>query len=654
MPLSDHQTAIDFLEQFYQFLQEQGLFADKARSYNYLNTLIANKNNSHFIAQLHTKELQAVTSNQYSLTSMLFYSLAGFDEQKIEMNAFRSYLNAVMDSLPLLSKEILNTAFNFPLILVFKHDKHTALSLAVDLLIRLRIADMKTYFDHHEAYQPMMQLWFSHVIQYLISQGVDPDKGFIGRFSILETCIKYSRLMEDDELYQLAHELLTPTRQIDNVTAAFAIANLRGYPEAFQKALLAKGADINHLSSSSLFSTPVLEPILNDAIRRKEHMRIKQLLTFGANPNKMPVLRDKLPPLRRERAHACVLTPFQLAVSLDDAVTIDMIRQHCQLNSIPIQIELDSFEKSRPVFHSLDSMYKYQGAELFIYVRNSVFGNEAIPLIKNKFGLNCFIESQNDQPNVIEAISWLYERAPYSCAARFWSPALDALKKEQQSVKAFAVYIGDTPHQYGLQQSQSQENCCTGVYVSHGNISVQTGLSIERYVYAIAHEVGHLLDVKNLGLGTISGICSNQAISFVKAMEKDFEHFDNKCYSGDDFVQIRMPIFQIKQYPNRTNQIQEFFTRVLIHIPIHYAFTHPHATEDELMSKLRHYFPETIGWYEMSYAALNHTLTRALDQTLFGHRTDSEYKIAGLAHSDSDYKMSENPVSKEPQSRALG
>lgn len=73
--LIDHQSQTDFIEQFYQFLKEQSTYVDGNLPYKYLNILLMNKDNPDFITLLHTRELEALKSGQYSLTYMMLYVL---------------------------------------------------------------------------------------------------------------------------------------------------------------------------------------------------------------------------------------------------------------------------------------------------------------------------------------------------------------------------------------------------------------------------------------------------------------------------------------------------------------------------------------------------------------------------------------------------
>lgn len=462
---------------------------------------------------------------------------------------------------------------------------------------------------------------------------MDPDKGFIHCFSVLASCIKYSLPIEDDELYKLAQQLLESSQQMDRqekpLPTAFALANMLGYPDEFQKKLLFKGANVNHLFRPKLLSPVALEPVLNHAIRTKDHERIKQLLEFGANPNTTPTIDEIDIAFSRGKRVVCLLTPFQLTVSLDDHNATAIIRQHCQKKGIPLQAELVPFEQNRIVFDSLDSIYKYQGPKLFIRVNDSIFGDKIVPGLKESFGLNCFVETINDVANVTEAIRWLYEKAPHSCAARFWLPVLERLKQEQKDDKKFAISVGDTANQYHTKQNKSQESYCCGIY--HGNISVQTGLTVSEYVRVLAHEIGHLFDAKLFGLGTLAAVTNKVAQSFAKAMKQDLANFKNHPRQPSDFMQIEVPILGIENYPQDADKLKEFFTRVLVHIPIDFAFTHPKATEETLITKMHYYFPETMRWFEELYPAVNDTLDVAanINFMLFGKSQSGKAALDG-------------------------
>ncbi|QLH41815.1 MAG: hypothetical protein HWD59_03205 [Coxiellaceae bacterium] len=97
------------------------------------------------------------------------------------------------------------------------------------------------------------------------------------------------------------------------------------------------------------------------------------------------------------------------------------------------------------------------------------------------------------------AIAWLMEVAPQTAAGRFWNLAMNYLKREFEINTDFNIFVSPAPAIRNKTKAyDSKQYFCEGVLSD--DIHILSGLSKEKMIKNLAHETGHLVDVKSFKL----------------------------------------------------------------------------------------------------------------------------------------------------------
>lgn len=532
--------------------------------------------------------LQSVKTGDNPLLSTLLGQVEFDINYPNRWTSFELYIELVKYYVLSFSIEALNevSSFGYPL-----RSKFTPFSLCIEFLLRLYRLNIKNLFLNSNVYVAMQRRWQSEIIDPLITKGADIELGrYRFKQTLLSACLEHFIPPEvDGGIIALTQYVLDRTKLINEADitgkTALATAVLRELPIPFLEKIMARQAAPNPCFAADFFKTS-REHLLCHLIRKQAYAHIEWLLQQGANPNLVPVDAN---PSTQTIQQETWLSPYQLAVALDDARAIDLINQAAIKRKIELIPNLSRIESNRDQKIYASPVLKFQGTKLFLQCKSRLFSSSSHLLadIFQKFGVKCFVNNDSDKPNTIKALTWLFRNASQSCARKFWQLAHHFILQECSNNPKFALYVSNAP------AGAKPNDHCSGLYCD--NIYISNGLSEALMVDVLIHEIGHLVDCNSLKLTSFQAINDPLAQLFREYVTKDLAQMSNI----DAWISFRL--FTLKSAYAKES-FEEYFTLIFFELPIHFAYENPRATEAQLFNHMSQHFPNCMSWFD-SYIA---------------------------------------------------
>lgn len=485
----------------------------------------------------------------------------------------------------------------------------TLLSLSINYLVKLykKNRDNLSQFLFKEVayYQDLQKKWIYEVVRPLLAKGCNVDLGACNGLSILSACIQeYLPPNCDQPFASLIDDIIMKTKAVDKSspqtgTTPLVIAALRGLPDDVIEKLIHKGSNVNVCSRKDWFHT-VEQPLICHLISLKQNERrcelISLLLRNGANPNLIPIAGERLS--NSLKSQETWLSPYQLAVALDDEEVIAIINKHASLQKIQLVPELSSIEQERDTNITLkNGKLKFQGSALFLQCKSRLFKTEIhfLDVLKQKYGVRCFVHKASDRNNISRAILWLMDNASNNCAGRFWKIAQGFLMQEFATNPNFNICVSSAP------STATNNRVCAGLYDQDKELHIECDLPEEILIDTLAHEIGHLVDVRSFAVRSISNFLKPAIIQLKDAINKDVSAISLaplplQIQFKDHMFWLNARLLDLKNN-YKGERVHEYFTYIFFELPINFARCNSNASEQDLLTFLGKYFPNSLQWF---------------------------------------------------------
>ena len=436
-------------------------------------------------------------------------------------------------------------------------------------------------------YHELASKWCDEVCLPIIEKGFDLDVGIeiFGNTVIFRCCkLITGASAESDPMMRLLQKILEKTTQINRRNGLkmtpLSVALKRELPYEVLTLLIKHGASVNVQAKYKELHGGVLIPLLSFCIKDKNYKALQFLLDQGADPNVMP--EKEIIYFSDNRKNEMLLTPYQLAVAMNDATAIEIILQHAKRKGIAlVACSIDSVPGRYQALS--DSSVKVRGAKLALVSKHCLFQapDNLVHELFDELGVRCYVAPGADRKNIVESLRWLYGQALESAMSAIWRPIHDCLREKMCSGD-LAIYVGNIPAEisaHGLD--------CQGMF-AEGNIYVLPGLSVKRYTQVIAHEAAHLFDAEHISLRK-GHQTSEHAKAFMAALNADLESQPDSSMS-----------FYVKEvrslYADHGIPEKEFFAYLFMDQLFQYV-----GTESNPLDRFKRQLPKTYAWYEQSF-----------------------------------------------------
>lgn len=429
--------------------------------------------------------------------------------------------------------------------------------------------------------------WYDEVCLLVITKGFDLEVGkeLYGNTVIFDCCQLIAEASEErDPMMKMLLQILAKTTQINQRNnlgmTPLSVVLRRGLPCEVLTLLIKHGASVNIQAKYKALHGGVLIPLLSFCIKDKNYEGLQFLLGQGADPNLKPE-KEKIY-CSDNGKNEMFLTPYQLAVAMNDAAAIDIFLRHAKRKGIAlVACDIDFVPDWSQALS--DSSVKVRGAKLALASKYSLFrsSENLVHELFDKLGVRCYVAHAEDKKNIVEGLRWLYGAALESSVAEVWRPILECSREKMRSGD-FAIYVAEIPAEVSAHGSD-----CQGMF-AEGNIYVLSGLSAKRYAQVIAHEAAHLFDADHIRLRK-GDQYDRQAKDFITALSADIKNQPKTSMSS--CVQTARDLYAEEGVPEK-----EFFAYLFIDE----LFQYPNDTKDRL-SKFKHQLPLTFSWYQQNF-----------------------------------------------------
>jgi hypothetical protein len=606
-----HEENENFKEMKIYFQNKENKKITNTGDEQFLGWLLSVVDDEQFLSEAFQDANTSHKNEPYWITLLDRLAFYPYDPEPKWQN-FEIYFSVVKTLIDRLPNEILNNKAS-PLGMKFLGE-FTVLSLSIKYFLKLYEQRFKSMdSSQHLVYKNICQRLKEELIEPLMARGSDPNIGScLSSDTVLVACLKLYLTPDLDPIISSLTE--TVLNKTDNINApgrlgltAIAVAVLREFPEEIIRSLVARGADVNVCFTTDPF-LKARQPLLCHMIKKQDYGMQKLLLELGADPNLIPVVDPGT--FQKDKDTESWLSPFQLAVARNDEQAILLINDATFIRGIELQPELTEFEKQRGHERCLNKELKYYGDELFLQCTNRMFTapNFLLTEIHQKYSIRCFVRDLNYKEMTKDAISWLFERAPTSCAAKFWNIAASFLTNAMQQNARCAIFV--SPSVGELSKTCYGRYCNDQIHIGSNLLkeildikclegSEANGLIKHLVAAFLTHEIGHLVDHSTFKFNSIGSSLREQNLLFNSFLAADLKNLDLNSFTG--FLRFRLATFE-EAYEGR--RVHEYFAFLFFELPIHFAFENPKATESDLLEFMGRNFPKTLKWFLSNEAYL--------------------------------------------------
>lgn len=396
-----------------------------------------------------------------------------------------------------------------------------------------------------------------------------------------------------DPLSHIANFILVHTQQITTTNTSgqnvLYACIARRMPARFIEPLIRAGADVHAKCLPGGFLNGgggVKIPLLSHCVKNKQYETLRLLLAYGADPNSSTERWKMFS--SNDGDNETEITPYQLAVALEDEVAVSIFIEHSEAKGIPLLTEID--EDATHWTHNMGNFnLKVYGTGLVLNCKHRLFkaANNLLTDIDGEFGIRCYVKNPQDRDNVAAALRWLATEALVSPIGKIWRPIFECLKEHMQNKPNFALYVSSIPRDVSKSQS------CRGL--THDNIYAESGLSVAEYKSVFAHEAAHMYDKIKIGLNMGRFQWQEQPEQLAAALEQDINCAERFSTIGFTANAIK------KTYKENHDQepFKEFFAYLLVSdvITRYLNNTDVYHSETAIFEMMSLELPRTFTWY---------------------------------------------------------